>query len=242
MPARLASARWLVAWTMVGVFGLAGTIGIQMQLSKLPPPVLDVNMLFVPPAELTKSAATGFDNLIADGLWLSLIQYYGDRLISENRRFTNLAAMFDLIADLDPHFWFAFWLGSWALGDNGEADAAIRLLQKGERLNPHDATYPYQQGFVHFLFRKDYQAAAVSFERAASKPNADRFARTMAARMLQKQGRDEQALAVWQGLYTADSNKATKEIARRNIERIVAEMAGNQKRAFPEGPQRAKAP
>jgi hypothetical protein len=57
----------------------------------------------------------------------------------------------------------------------------------------------------------------------------------MAARMLQKEGLDEQALKIWQGIYASAQDKVTKDIARRNVERIEAEMKGAAPRAFKVG-------
>jgi tetratricopeptide (TPR) repeat protein len=225
----------MAMWAICGLTAFALSVEAQWAHRRLPPPELDVNMLFVPPPEMTKALATGYRNLIADGLWLGLLQYYGERLVqqsAERRRAVNLAPMFNLITDLDQRFWFAYWLGAWALGDNQEPDAAIALLQKGERENPQDYNYPYLQGFIQFLERKDYPSAYQAFMRATSFPDAPRFAKTMAARMLQKEGMDAQALQIWQGIYAAAQDKVTKDIARRNVERIQAEMKGQAPRAF----------
>src|SRR5688500_17008747 len=107
-------AGWL-KWAAAGVLAAGSMVGAQLQLERVPPPVLDVNMLFVPPDTLTKGLAAGYENMVADGLWLGLLQYYGDRVVRDDKRCVNLAPMFQLITDLDPQFWFAYWLGAWAL-------------------------------------------------------------------------------------------------------------------------------
>jgi tetratricopeptide (TPR) repeat protein len=228
----------MVAWAAAALVTFGVSVQAQWAHMALPPPDLDVNMLFVPPPEMTKALATGYENLVADGLWLGLLQYYGDRLVQEDmqrRRAVNLAPMFNLITDLDPRFWFAYWLGAWALGDNKEADAAIALLQKGEKANPTDYNYAYLQGFIQFLERKDYPAAYQAFDRATKFPDAPRFAKTMAARMLQKEGLDQQALQIWMGIYETAQDKVTKDIAKRNVERIQQEMKGEAPRAYKVG-------
>jgi tetratricopeptide (TPR) repeat protein len=223
----------VIRWGLALVTSAAIAVGAQFQLAKAPPPVVDVNMLFVPPKAVTLGSATGFENMIADGLWLGLLQYYGDRLaVDQAKKTVNLPAMFDLITDLDPRFYFAYWLGTWALGDSGDTAAAVALLQKGARLNPQAYDYPFLEGFVQFLVRRDFQAAAASFERAASFPEAPRFARTMAARMYQKQGKDELALSTWRRLYANATDASTKSIAKRNVERIVADMRHELPRAI----------
>lgn len=225
-------AVWL-KWAAALVLSGAAAVGSQLELAKAPPPVVDVNMLFVPPKDLTKSAATGFDNMIADGLWLGLLQYYGERLaIDQAKKTVNLPAMFDLITDLDPQFWMAYWMGAWSIGDAGDPDAAIALLQKGARLNPTDFNYPYLEGYVRFLFLGDFKGAAAAFDKATTFPEAPRFAKTMAARMYQKTGQDHLALQLWQNMYKQATDKPTRQIAKNNIDRIEAEMRGERKRAW----------
>jgi hypothetical protein len=136
----------------------------------------------------------------------------------------------------------AYWLGAWALSDDGQAQAAIRLLQDGERRNPDYLHYPYLQGYIYFLYLNDYVMAAKAFERAHTKPIVEwddqrRFCKTLAARMYQRQGKDSLALKVWQALYADAAERSLKDIAKRNIERIEAEMRGERKksRAFTPG-------
>lgn len=225
---------WL-GWAIGLVVSLGCAIGSTFVARSFPPRELDVNMLFVPPPQMVKKGAAGFDNVLADSLWLTVLQYYGERYFSESRAMVNLDAMFGLITDLDPKFWFAYWLGAWALSDDHQPEAAIKLLQAGEAKNPDYLHYPYLQGFIYFLYLHDYVSAGQAFERAGTKPIAEwedqkRFCRTMAARMYQRQGKDGLALKIWQNLYANAAEKSLKDIAKRNVERIQAEMRGERKK------------
>lgn len=230
-------AGWL-KWAAAGMIAAGSMVGAQVQLERTPPPVLDVNMLFVPPETLTKGLAAGYENMVADGLWLGLLQYYGDRVVKDDKRCVNLGPMFQLITDLDPQFWFAYWLGAWALEDNDESDAAVALLKKGAAKNPTDYNYPYLEGYIQYLGRHDQAAAAKAFERAAGLPEAPRFARTMAARMYEEQNQGGLALAIWRNLSEHAEDRHTREIAKRNVERILAELAGQAPKAFHKRPKR----
>jgi hypothetical protein len=129
---------------LAGVFlGLACSMQATRAVSAYPSPELDRNMMFVPSETLVKATASGYENLIADALWLSLLQYYGDRYFADDRTMVNLEEMFSLITGLDTRFWFAYWLGAWALSDNGQVEAALRLLERGEAANPDEVNYPY---------------------------------------------------------------------------------------------------
>jgi tetratricopeptide (TPR) repeat protein len=223
-------------WAVGAALSLAVAVASAGVVRSYPARELDVNMLFVPSPLLVKGAATGYENMLADSLWLTLLQYYGERFFQEERVFVNLEDMFGLITDLDPKFWFAYWLGAWALGDDKQPEAALRLLEKGERLNPDYLHYPYLQGFIRFLYLGDYAGAAKCFERAATRPIAEwedqkRFARSLAARMYQRQGQDQLALQIWVEM-AKSADKTTADIARRNVARIKAELAGERKGVF----------
>ncbi|MEB3223640.1 MAG: hypothetical protein VKS61_16320 [Candidatus Sericytochromatia bacterium] len=215
---------------LAGVFlGLACSMQATRAVSAYPSPEIDRNMMFVPSATLVRATASGYENLIADSLWLSLLQYYGDRYFADDRTMVNLEEMFTLITGLDKRFWFAYWLGAWALSDNGQVEAALRLLERGEAANPQELNYPYLQGFIRFLMKRDYPGAAACFERAATKPvvemeNQRRFSRTMAARMYREQGQLDLALQVWKNLLENATDRTLADIAKTNIRRIEAEM------------------
>lgn len=224
-------AGWL-KWAAAGVLATGAMFGAHMQLERMPPPVVDVNLLFVPPPALTKGLAAGYENMVADGLWLGLLQYYGDRIARTGTKAVNLAPMFALITDLDPRFWFAYWLGAWALEENDEEQAAVALLRKGAEKNPEDYNYPYLEGFIQYLALKDRPAAAKAFERASRLPGAPRFAKSMMARMYEEQDQDSLALAIWTSLAEGAEDPHTRDIAKRNVERIMAERAGRTPEPF----------
>lgn len=220
------------AWLLGAALALGLAFGAQRGLERVPPPRVDVDLLLVPPPALVKGAATGFENLVADGLWLGLMQYYGDRVTRSERRAANLKPMLDLITQLDPKFEFAYWLGGWALLDNGEPEAAVSLLSAAARANPQDWRYLYWRGMLRFLGTADYLAAAADFKKVQAIPGAPRFAGALEARMYQTAGRDEFALGVWRSMAESATDGATREIARRNLARVKEELAGKRPKAF----------
>ena len=67
---------------------------------------------------------------------------------------------------------------------------------------------------------------------SAGLPGAPRFAKTMAARMYEEQDRGGLALAIWKSLAENAEDPHTRDIAKRNVERIMAELAGQAPKAF----------
>ena len=95
--------RWLAGAGLCLVLASEASAGVR----GLPKREIDVNMMFVPAPELVRATASGYENVIADSLWLSLLQYYGDRYFANDNTMVNLDEMFTLITSLDPRFWFA---------------------------------------------------------------------------------------------------------------------------------------
>lgn len=237
------------AWatSLALVLSLAGALGawraqVGLKAEAERQASLDVNLLLVPPPVMVKTLAAGHESLAADGLWLSFLQYYGDRVVKDHR-VHNMAPMLHLITDLDPHFYYAYFLGAWALGDSGDPKEAVVMLRKAAKHNPTDWHYPYLEGFIQFLFLKDDPAAVAALERAGRMPGAERFCWTMAARIRQKMGQDQDALGIWRQLAESATDAFTRNIAKRNVARIEAEMKGLRPKAFrPEPPASAGPP
>lgn len=226
------------AWLIGAAAALALAVLSQRGLERVPPPQVDANLLLVPPEALVTGLASGYENLAADGFWLGLLQYYGDRVAIDHHA-VNLAPMFKLITRLDPHFEAVYWLGGWALLDNGEPDAAIDLLTSAIASNPEAWQYPYWRGMLRFLGQGDYLEAAKDFKAVQAYPGAPRFAAGLEARMYQTAGHDALALAMWQGLAESAQDKATRAIAQENLQRVKDEIAGKRPRSFRKRPLRS---
>lgn len=175
--------------------------------------------LMVPNVDATRAVVTGFEQVFADGFWLSFLQYYGEKMVTD-QRYENLGPMLRFITDLDPRFCYVYQLGGWALADAGDPDEAAKLLDLGYRRLPRVAEIPFQRGFVEFLYRKDYQEAARWFLIADGLPGAPARCKQMAASMYDKLNKQDLALATWVEIRDGAKDAMTRRIAERAIARM----------------------
>lgn len=179
-------------------------------------------LLSVPPANLVKILASGYQNMVADIFYMQFTTYWGYWL-THGRKFHNLYPLVDLVTELDPEFRSAYEVGALALADSGQLNQAVDLLLKGSHYHPNDHWYPYQAGLMLFLYSNDYLLAAKYFEMASGKPGAPPDASYFAARMYAETGQKELARRRWLELYLAAArahDKARLEVASRALKRF----------------------
>lgn len=184
--------------------------------------------LSVPPAGTARAVGAGFDNVMADGLYLQFIYYFG-RHMKRDTGFFNLNPVLGLITDLDPKFEDAYIMGAMALSDNGQVKEAEALLAKGVRANPDDWRFAYDAGMNLFLFGdkpEQYLKAAEYFKKAASFKEAPDEARFMEARMYTVTGRRELMIAVWKDTYLNSPSKEARAVAERALTRLGEKLPG----------------
>jgi tetratricopeptide (TPR) repeat protein len=124
----------------------------------------------------------------------------------------------EVIAELDPHYVDAYWLGALIMTvEAKDLAAGLRLLDKGIAANPDKWILPYLAAWESYR-AGDYQRAADYFRRAAEVPDAPPAVMRMRAGMISKAGDLKTALSLWrQVLEDPRSDEASVEIARRQV-------------------------
>ena len=147
-----------------------------------------------------------FDALAADVYWIRAIQHYGgDRLSGPKAlaKYQLLYPLLDITTTLDPYFNIAYRFGAIFLseaypGGPGRPDQSVALLRKAIATMPYKWQYYHDIGFVYYWRLRDYQTAALWFQRAAEQPNAPNWLEPLAASMLAR-GQDRAAARfLWQ--------------------------------------------
>lgn len=206
--------RSLLALLVAGGCTLGSLLRWEAEASSRP-----LGLLSVPPSVALKLGAMGFRNVAADALYLRFVGYWGYQL-THGRNFHNLYPLLSAIVELDPRFHAAYELGALALGDSGEPQKAVELLEKGAKHDPTNWYFPYQAGMTLFFFSEDYLLAARYFERAAKLPGARPEAGYFAARMYERGERKELAVATWRAIYLQADNPSIREVAKRSLEKL----------------------
>ena len=163
-------------------------------------------VLFIPSAKAVKRMSLGYSGLLADLYWLRAVQYFGNHHLARAKEYDLLDPLLDITVTLDPKLEPAYRFGSIFLAQKppqgaGRPDLAVRLVERGINEFPDDWRQYFNLGFIHYMDRHDYIAAAEAFERGSRLPNAHPFLRLMAARMRAQGGDRETARLLWQNIY-----------------------------------------
>jgi tetratricopeptide (TPR) repeat protein len=174
------------------------------------------------PSMTARGLAAGFENLLADGLYVNFVIYFGKHL-RRDKAYHNVHPVLDLITDLDPRFEGAYAMGALALGDNGDVDASEALWNKGVAANPNNWSMAYQAGMNLFLFATkpdQYDRAAKLFGKAAALPGATPTARFMQGRCYDVGQRKDLAAMVWRKTYLKAASAEERTVAERSLKRL----------------------
>lgn len=136
---------------------------------------------------LQKVPAFGYDNLLADWVFLNFLQYFGDEPLREKTDYTLSPDFFEVIIPRNPYFLDAYIFLSSSTGMYaGQPEQSIELMNLGlESLRPEipGSFYVWRhKGIDELLFLGNAEAARQSFETAAewaeqsNDPNAENAA------------------------------------------------------------------
>ncbi len=146
----------------------------------------------LPDGRALRVASLGFERLIADLFWLRTVYYVGDER-SAAAGYPAANRLADLVTDIDPGFDTVYVVMSSAIGGlKGDADGAIRLLEKGLRHVDYWKLH-FLLGFSYFMEKQDYRRAAEQMRLAAEKGGPP-YLPLLSARLYAKAGDPETAI------------------------------------------------
>ncbi|MEW5820373.1 MAG: hypothetical protein AB1782_09295 [Cyanobacteriota bacterium] len=144
---------------------------------------VEKNLLITLPTDKVKYFTLGFDNLIADIVWLQFIQYFGENHRLKRKRlkydFEYIYKYVDVITTLDPNFSYAYWFGAFAIADEfNRPDLAMKIIAKGIKNNPKNWWLPYTAATMELMYNNNFTEAVKYIDLAAKvKPKSDRIKR-----------------------------------------------------------------
>jgi tetratricopeptide (TPR) repeat protein len=221
------STTW-IAGSLLAVFLAASAILVQ-QIDQMRTLASREDVLFFRSAAPLRRMSLGYTGLMADLYWTRAVQYYGGKHHNEaDPHYELLAPLLDITTDLDPKLTVAYEFGASFLAPNppegaGRPDLAVALLEKGIRANPNMWRLYSALGFVHYMDRKDYAAAADAFQRGSRVPNAHPFLKTVAAKMAEKSGDLETSRMLWTMTYDSVQDATIRDNAANHLLALQAE-------------------
>lgn len=157
--------------------------------------VRDDEPVYLPQAKYLQPIALGWRNVLADALWFRTISYFGEHYRT-NRMYPWLAAMCDLVTDLDPRALHVYrFAGAILPWEAGQVDEGMRLLEKGVAQFPDSWVLHYFLGFNAYFFQNDMPRAVQELRIAAALPDAHPLIAKLAAVLAAEQYGPEATLA-----------------------------------------------
>ncbi len=145
-------------------------------------------LLFFPNAKALHAYALGYENAMADLLWMRTLAYFGGHYESD-KNYRYLAHMLDVITRLNPRHRRAYYMAATVLPwVAGEVDASERLLIRAMVNMPEEGEWAYRLGFVRFLFDDDRVSAAHWLARAVAHGYINQLSAALAASLQQAVG------------------------------------------------------
>lgn len=196
------------------LFGSSVAVGVRLEADRQEAPETDI--LFLPAGKHVKHLTVGYDNVLADMLYIWSIQHYTD--FSREARYPFLLHTFDVITDLDPQFIDAYTIGALTIVAEGkDMDKATWLLHKGMVNNPDDYLLPLDAGYYYRDTFKDPRKAAYYFGIAASRPNAPNYIKRLCAGMTDRAGDKRTSYELWKRAFDEAEKEEDRRVGERHL-------------------------
>ncbi len=176
--------------------------------------------LYLPSGRFVEQLSLGYREVVADAVWLSAVQYYGD-FRKGNHDLKYFRGLIDITTTLDPHFIFAYLFGALVVSeDAGAFDEGMDILKQGMVHNPKSWQLPFQIAFLNFVNRRDVHVAARYFELASKMPGAPEYTERFAAFVYSKAGDTASSIRIWEEYLEHEDSPFLRELAERYIAKL----------------------
>jgi tetratricopeptide (TPR) repeat protein len=219
--------KWIAALCVPLLFGGVAALqaGIDARTRTL---AQEKEELLLASPSIVQKISMGYDSLLADIYWTRAVQYYGNRVATDNAEFDLLWPLLDITTTLDPKLVIAYRFGAVFLSETGKGgagrtDLAIELVKRGIAANPNEWILGSDLGFLYYWRMKDYPDAAAAYLEASKKPQAPIWLKMMAARVAEKGGSLETSRMIWSELYESTQNPTVRKRATEMLAALKAQ-------------------
>ena len=181
------------------------------------------HLMYLPDAEYLQLASVGYQELVADVLWLQTIQVMGERKIS-NAAGRWLYRAFDIITTLAPNFVRVYEAGGLALTTLVVLpEESNRLLMKGAEHNPAEWRLPFYLGINYYFELYDDAKAGEYMAQASRIPGAPPGLVPIAANLFASAKSPQQAVDILATAYRNTSDENAKKLLELRLKIMLAE-------------------
>ena len=207
-----------VLFLLVGVHLLQ----VQLDVQRAVTPKLQ-RFMYLPQGEYLRGAVLGYEQVVADFLWIQAIQAMGERKVTEEAGHWIYRAL-EVITTLDPKFVRVYEAGGIALVTLVVlVEESNRILEKGIQHNPDYWALPWLLGFNYYFELHDDAKAADYIARASRLPGAPDYLAGFATRLYVSARESQVAIDFLAQMYEQTTDENVKQILERRLKEVVVE-------------------
>ena len=182
------------------------------------------SMLYLPSGPYVKTAVIGYDEFVADILWIKAVLYFGKH-VGTDRDFKWLYNMLDIITTLDPQYEIAYYFGGIVLAwEEDNIELSNKILKKGMENIPQYWFFPFHLGFNYF-FSLDQPEIGAGYLAIASKlPNCPAYLSSLVGKLYAGSGKQEIALQFFVEGYAEAKRESIKKIYFKQLKEVLGEQ------------------
>jgi hypothetical protein len=160
----------------------------------------------------------GYDQLLADFVWLSFVQDIGESRIPTKQDVLIFSDYLDLITKLDPRFIKPYWFAAFTLGgDFHRPRMAQRIIDRGLATHQDNWYLPFIAGINQYLFAHNEAEAAKYYRQAAKFPDAPKWLGRQAEILQAKIPSLVKDVNTWDTIYRTSADPLVKERAKERL-------------------------
>lgn len=179
--------------------------------------------LLLPSSQALKILSFGYQNILADLLYIWSIQFYSTYHI--DNRFDYIEHIYNLITDINPQFRAPYYIGSLIMAlEAKEVEMAIRLLQKGSKHIKDEWFFDFESAYYAFKFLKDYKLAEFFYRKAAENPEAPSVVKRKRAHMIYMMDDLITSYKLWLEILNEADTQLGKDAAVNHLSQIKFEI------------------
>ncbi|MGD9826761.1 tetratricopeptide repeat protein [Desulfobacter sp.] len=183
------------------------------------------SFLYLPSGTFLKGAALGYDEMLADLLWIKALGYFGGHAGTDGN-YTWLAHLLDVVTTLDPLYQYPYEFGGIVLAaEVGEVDKSIALLKKGmknvSRNDPRYWYFPFFLAYDYMYHKDDYLTAAHYMEQAVKFPQSPAYLPRLVARLYANADSPEVAVTFLQEMIKATEKQDLRDRLNERLHQVI---------------------
>ncbi|MDP2682110.1 MAG: hypothetical protein Q8P28_04775 [Deltaproteobacteria bacterium] len=184
---------------------------------------------YVLPSPILKIMALEFDGLASDYAFLQGLVFFGSTFERKERPrlkewewrwFYNIL---NASTDLDPYFLDPYYVAqAHLIWEGNMVRETNTLLEKGSRYRDWDWNIPFYIGFNHFYFLQNNEEGAVYLMEASKRSGSPSLLPQLAARLMYKANRTENAIIFLQEMLLRTDDENTKKMYGMRLNALKA--------------------